>query len=60
MNSEKNYVVEKKTDTTYKLSRTSSYETPFIFRVEEEGQYMLRASLSYKEKSFINSGQTVS
>ncbi len=60
MNSDKNYLLEKKTETTYRLSRTSSHETPFIFKAEEEGQYMLRASLSYKEKNFINSGQSVS
>ena len=47
-------------ETTYRPSRTAPHETPFTFKAEEEGQYTLRATLAYKEKSFINSGQSVS
>lgn len=42
------------------MRKDSPHQMPFIFKAQEEGNYVLCAMMSYKEKAFINSGQNVS
>lgn len=57
---EKTHPVQSKKEETRTLKKDNPHQTPFMFRATEEGQYMVCVSIVCKEKSFINSGQTVS
>ena len=55
MHNIKKQVIHSVKETTRTLKKDSPHFMPFMFKVSEEGEYLIRTTTSYKEKQFITS-----